>query len=159
MTITKTTRRATFETNSSSSHTITLGNKVGYYTLPVRDDKSVYIDLTGETYNCSTPDELAAFCMKWALSNQDFELFDVVCEVIKEFTGAEKIVPPVDYTAYYSVGYEGGDELFNGDDWKTLDKKQVTDYLKQFIFGGTRVEVEDRDLKYERENGYDDCRY
>lgn len=124
-------RRGVFETNSSSSHSISIAdsdNKAKLDTLSVEDEKEgkvcrIYQDKFGwemETFN--SPTMKASYCFTYAKG--DINLLERLGRVIKEHLGDDVTVEFVDGEGYIDhQSLDIAEEAFESDDT-----------LKRFIF-------------------------
>lgn len=128
----KTIRRGVFETNSSSSHSISLGySNEGWETIEPNSDGVIV--LRGEefgwgVYTICDAESKANYAVLDALLNEDNELVERVVKVIEEYTGYPVELSLHDlidgynsYIDHQSVG-TFADECFSEDE------------IKQFIF-------------------------
>ena len=90
------TRKAMFETNSSSCHTCVIDDSAEIYdTLHVTDDGAVYIqfgEYGWEPHNYSSVQDRASYALTLACTADSQENLDMFNEVVLYHTGADHIV-------------------------------------------------------------------
>ncbi len=135
----KVTRRAMFETNSSSTHSITIVDGKLDDKLPVRDGIcKVHAGSFGwEEMDYDDAATKASYCLTWAKdSSAPSNQLTMLEEVIKEVTGAKEVV---------FVPYSTGEDAW--DEWGSIDHQsgpseggagegifESKETLKNFIF-------------------------
>lgn len=104
----KVTRRAMFETNSSSTHSITIVNGTADDKLPVRAGVCrIYPGEFGwEAEDYTDAATKASYCLTYAKNDgAPDRLLKMLEEVIKEATGAEKVEFTERHSEFYPWGY------------------------------------------------------
>ncbi len=130
----KVTRRNVFETNSSSTHSITIagGKEYKVDSLPLRDDGICWVypgEFGWETESYNDAVTKASYALTWAKSYGEAEAVDMLRDVIAKETGTKvKFVRSSD-DEYHAWGY-----IDHQSDDAAKDAFKSSEALRDFIF-------------------------
>lgn len=141
-------RQSSWETNSSSSHSLIISGKQSIFdTIVPNEDNVIQIRTSEYKYESefNTP-ILKLIYLYIAITQQNFgdkQSLKVIKQVIKQHTGAKYVIFEEDKDYVYIEDMGDLPLVLNDKSW-----------IKNFIFAKNwTVQVEDRDVKWRRENG------
>lgn len=142
----KITRQKVFETNSSSTHSISLSNKNEFLdTLyPYPDGTLVFEGMTCyQGFNTSDTLEKCNYYLTGILTQYDYsttrKYLQTFKKIMQEHTGASRIIIDVEIDQQYVEDFSEGSDV----------TKYSEDDLKNFLFNKqSTVEIKDRDYNY-----------
>ena len=139
----KNVRHSVFETNSSSSHSISISKSTELLgTLQINNDGECIIDCGEFGWECDTHSDSytkAQYALTWARDHnrQQEENLAMLSKVIRNQTGAAKVVlelGEMDNRGYYSNGY-----IDHQSDGVCAEAFESEEKLRQFIFNKNSV--------------------
>ena len=154
----KTIRKAVYETNSSSTHSITIENKgSGKYQKPLVDETgrlvprnlSSYTHCVGEATftTCGTKDQKAAIVVDWLTARlidydkTEKETYEKALGILVEkcgYTGIDR-GDRDDYNFYPSTEYNNGDEAYSSDlEGETPDFESFEKFIENVVLNDNK---------------------